>query len=164
MPEFSAAQMETVQALLGQYPDGRQKSAILPLLHMAQQSFGGYLSVDTMTYIATLVGMSPVEVYEVATFYTMFHLTPVGTYVLEVCRTGPCALAGAEDTIERIEAVLGIKDGETTPDGMFTLKTVECLASCGTAPVIQVGERYIEQVTPDRVPALIDQLRAGGRP
>jgi len=164
MPEFSTTQLEAVQTLLTQYPEGRQKSAILPLLHMAQQTFGGYLSVDTMNYVATLLGMQPVEVYEVATFYTMFHLTPVGTYVLEVCRTGPCALAGAEDTLERIESVLGIKDGETTPDGMFTLKTVECLASCGSAPVIQVGERYVEQVTPDRVPALIDQLRAGGCP
>lgn len=163
MPEFSVAQLESVQELLNQYPAGRQKSAILPLLHMAQHAFGGYLSVDTMNYVATLLGMQPVEVYEVATFYTMFHLTPVGTYVLEVCRTGPCALAGAEDTLERIEAVLGIKEGETTPDGMFTLKTVECLASCGTAPVIQVGERYIEQVTPDRVPELIHQLREGVR-
>jgi len=161
MPEFSPDRMTEVTQLIARYPDGRQKSALLPILHMAQQDFDGYLSTETMNYVASLLGIEPVEVYEVATFYTMFHLTPVGTYVLEICRTGPCALAGADDTLERLETILGIKEGETTPDGLFTIKTVECLASCASAPVVQVGERYINHVTPDCVPALLDDLQSG---
>ncbi len=161
MPEFSPDRMTEVAQLIARYPEGRQKSALLPILHMAQHDFGGYLSTETMNYVASLLAIEPVEVYEVATFYTMFHLTPVGTYVLEICRTGPCALAGADDTLERLETILGIKEGETTPDGLFTIKTVECLAACASAPVVQVGERYINQVTPDCVPALLDDLQLG---
>lgn len=161
MPEFSPDRMTEVAQLIARYPEGRQKSALLPILHMAQHDFGGYLSTETMNYVASLLAIEPVEVYEVATFYTMFHLTPVGTYVLEICRTGPCALAGADDTLERLETILGIKEGETTPDGLFTIKTVECLAACASAPVVQVGERYINQVTPDCVPALLEDLQLG---
>lgn len=150
----------TVQRIIARYPEGRQKSALLPVLHLAQAEFGGWLSVETMDYVAGLLDIKPIEVYEVATFYTMFNLKPVGKCVLEVCRTGPCWLRGSEDIISYIHEKLGIADGETSADGMFTLKTVECLASCGTAPVMQVGDHYIENLRRERMDDVLNQLRA----
>src|SRR5690606_10803680 len=127
-PQFSDATMALVQKIIKRYPEGRQKSALLPILHLAQAEFGGWLSPETMDYVADILNLKPIEVYEVASFYTMYNLRPVGKCTLEVCRTGPCMLRGADDIVEYLENKLGIKDGETTPDGMFTLKTVECLA------------------------------------
>ncbi|NBV42498.1 NAD(P)H-dependent oxidoreductase subunit E, partial [bacterium] len=118
---FSEDRLAEAKRIIAQYPEGRQKSAILPILHMAQHDFGGWLSVPVMDYVAQLLSIQPVEVYEVATFYTMFHLKPTGKYVLEVCRTGPCWLAGSEQIVQYMETVLGIKEGETTPDGLFTI-------------------------------------------
>ena len=141
------------------YPEGRQKSALLPVLHLAQTEFGGWLSPETMDYVASILKLKPIEVYEVASFYTMYNLRPVGKCVLEVCRTGPCMLRGSDEIIEYLENKLGISDGETTPDGMFTLKTVECLASCGTAPMMQVGDNYIEDLTCERLDGILDDLR-----
>ena len=112
-----------------------------------------------MDYVAGLLKILPVEVYEVATFYSMYNLAPVGRCVIEVCRTGPCWFLGAEEIIDYIEKKLGIKSGETTPDGMFTLKTVECLASCGTAPVMQIGEKYHENLTLPKVDDIINNCR-----
>jgi NADH-quinone oxidoreductase subunit E len=142
--KFSDATMALVQKIIKRYPEGRQKSALLPVLHLAQAEFGGWLSPETMDYVASILDIKPIEVYEVASFYTMYNLRPVGKCVLEVCRTGPCLLRGADDIVAHLENKLGIKDGETTPDGMFTLRTVECLASCGTAPMMQVGDHYME--------------------
>lgn len=156
---FSAGALERVNRIIKRYPEGRQKSALLPILHLAQAEFGGWLSTPVMDYVASLLNIKPIEVYEVATFYTMFNLKPVGKCVLEVCRTGPCALKGAEDIIEYIEQKLGIKEGETTADGIFTLKTVECLASCGTAPVMQAGQHYIENLSCDNLDAKLNDLR-----
>ena len=158
-PQFSDASMALVQKIIKRYPEGRQKSALLPVLHLAQAEFGGWLSPETMDYVASILNLKPIEVYEVASFYTMYNLRPVGKCLLEVCRTGPCMLRGSDDIIEYLEEKLGIKDGETTPDGMFTLKTVECLASCGTAPMMQVGQHYIEDLTCEKLDTVLDDLQ-----
>src|SRR5579872_4114381 len=127
---FSDDAIALVNKIIKRYPEGKQKSAILSILHLAQAEFGGWLSAPVMDYVASILKIQPIEVYEVASFYSMFNLKPVGKCVIEVCRTGPCWLMGAEDLVKFIEKKLGIKTGETSPDGMFTLKTVECLASC----------------------------------
>ncbi len=158
-PQFSTDAMALVQKVIRRYPEGRQKSALLPVLHIAQAEFGGWLSPETMDYVASILGLEPIEVYEVASFYTMYNLRPVGKCVLEVCRTGTCMLRGADDIVEYLEDKLGIKDGETTPDGMFTLKTVECLASCGTAPMMQVGEHYIENLSCEKLDGILSDLQ-----
>lgn len=158
-PQFSDAAMALAQKIIKRYPEGRQKSALLPLLHLAQAEFGGWLSPETLDYVASILNIKPIEVYEVASFYTMYNLRPVGKCLLEVCRTGPCMLRGSDDIIEYLENKLGIKEGETTPDGMFTLKTVECLASCGTAPMMQVGEHYIENLTCEKLDGILENLQ-----
>jgi len=145
--------------LVARYPEGKQKSALLPVLHLAQESFGGWLSAETMDYVASLLGVEPIEVYEVATFYSMYNLKPVGKYMFEVCQTGPCMLRGSDSIIAYIEEKLGIKPGETTLDGMFTLKTVECLGACGYAPMMQLGKHYREHLTSEKVDAIIEECR-----
>ena len=161
--EFSPEALALANRIIARYPEGRQKSALLPLLHLAQSEFGGWLSPETMDYVASLLSIKPVEVYEVATFYTMFNLKPVGNCLIEVCRTGPCWLRGADDIVEHFEKKLGITEGETTADGMFTLKTVECLGSCGTAPMLQCGAEFYENLTNDKVDELIEKLKASGK-
>jgi len=157
--KFSDDALALVHKIIKRYPEGKQKSALLPLLHIAQAEFGGWLSSDAMDYVATLLNILPVEVYEVATFYSMYNMKPVGKCVLEVCRTGPCWLLGAEDIVKYLEQKLNIKVGETTADGMFTLKTVECLAACGTAPVMQVGETYHENLNCEKLDTILNDYR-----
>ena len=156
---FSAETLEKVHMLIKRYPEGRQKSALLPVLHIAQEELGGYLSVDVMDYVASLLDIQPIEVYEVATFYSMFFLEKVGKYVLEVCHTGPCAICGGEEIIEYLKKKLEINIGETTPDGMFTLRTVECLGACGYAPVMQVNTDFHEFLTPQKIDDLLEDLK-----
>jgi NADH-quinone oxidoreductase subunit E len=158
-PQFTPAVLEELGRIIARYPEGRQKSALLPALHLAQRELGGWLSVPVMDYVASLLSLQPIEVYEVATFYTMFNTQPVGRFKLEPCRTGPCAIVGAEDLVSHLEARLGIRDGETTADGLFTLRSTECLGACGMGPVIQVGETYHERMSPDKVDALLEELR-----
>jgi NADH-quinone oxidoreductase subunit E len=160
--EFSAETMEVVQKLINRYPKGKQKSALLPVLHVAQAEFDGWLSAPVMDYVASILQIAPIEVYEVASFYSMYNLKPVGKCVLEVCRTSSCWLMGSEDIVRHIEKKLNIKDGETTTDGMFTLKTVECLGSCGTAPMLQCGADFYENLTLEKVDTLINRLKDGG--
>ena len=159
MVKFSEAQLAEFNRLVARYPEGKQKSALLPVLHLAQDSFDGWLSTETMDYVAELLSITPIEVYEVATFYSMYNTKPVGKYMFEVCQTGPCMLRGSDDIIAYIENTLGIKPGETTPDGMFTLKTVECLGACGYAPMMQLGKHYREHLTKEKVDAIIDECR-----
>ncbi len=159
MVKFSEEQMTEFKRLVARYPEGKQKSALLPVLHLAQDSFGGWLSTETMDYVAELLQITPIEVYEVATFYSMYNLKPVGKYMFEVCQTGPCMLRGSDDIIAYIGEKLGIKPGETTADGMFTLKTVECLGACGYAPMMQLGKHYREHLTKEKVDAIIDECR-----
>jgi NADH-quinone oxidoreductase subunit E len=159
MSKFSETQLAEVQRLVARYPEGKQKSALLPVLHLAQDSFGGWLSSETMDYVAELLNITPIEVYEVATFYSMYNLKPVGKYMFEVCQTGPCMLRGSDDIVAYIGEKLGIKPGETTTDGMFTLKTVECLGACGYAPMMQLGKHYREHLTKEKVDAIIAECR-----
>ena len=156
---FSEETLSEAQKLINRYPVGKHKSALIPILHLAQAEFDGWLSVDVMDYVASLLKIKPIEVYEVASFYSMFNLKPTGKCLLEVCRTTPCMLRGSDDLVAYLEKKLGIKDGETTKDGMFTLKTVECLGSCGTAPMLQCGADYHENLTNEKVDALIEKLR-----
>jgi NADH-quinone oxidoreductase subunit E len=157
--EFSKEALETVQKIIKRYPEGKQKSALLPVLHLAQAEFDGWLSTETMDYVASLLSIKPIEVYEVASFYTMFNLEPVGKCLLEVCQTGPCWLRGSDDVIAYLEKKLGIKVGETTADGMFTLKAVECLGSCGTAPMLQCGADFHENLTDEKLDKLVEDLK-----
>ncbi len=159
MIQFSDKKLSEVKKIIGRYPEGKQKSALIPVLHIAQEEFGGWLSADTMDYVASLIQVEPIEVYEVATFYSMYNLQPVGKYVFEVCQTGPCMLNGSDSIIAYIKNRLGIGVGETTPDGLFTLKTVECLGACGYAPLMQLGKNYREHLTKEKVDALIEECR-----
>lgn len=157
--KFSDDALALVSRIISRYPEGKQKSALLPLLHLAQAEFDGWLSPAVMDYVASLLNIQSIEVYEVASFYSMFNLKPVGKCVVEVCRTGPCWLMGAEDIVKYMEKKLGVKEGGTSADGMFTLKTVECLASCGTAPMMQIGETYHENLTLQKVDDILDGCR-----
>jgi NADH-quinone oxidoreductase subunit E len=138
--------------IVSRYPAGKQKSALLPLLHLVQAEFG-WTSVPAMDKVAEYLNIEPIEVYEVASFYSMYFLQPKGKYVLEVCRTGPCCLVGAEKIMDHIENKLGVKEGEVTADGLFSWRGVECLAACGYAPVLQIGPEYTfyENLTSNRL-------------
>lgn len=159
MIKFSDDKLKEVQQIVERYPEGRQKSALIPVLHLAQQEFGGWLDVPVMDYVASLLSLEPIEVYEVATFYSMFNLKPVGRYMFEVCQTGPCMINGSDDIVAYIEEKLGIKPGQTTSDGMFTVKTVECLGACGYAPMMQLGKHYKEHLTRQKVDQIIEECR-----
>jgi NADH-quinone oxidoreductase subunit E len=155
--KFSEEKLSKVNELMSHYPQGKQKSALLPVLHLAQQEFGGWLDVSTMDYVASLFNIQPIEVYEVATFYSMYNLKPVGKYIFEVCQTGPCMVNGSDEIINYIKQKLGIGVGETTKDGLFTLKLVECLGACGYAPMMQLGKTYREHLTKEKIDAIIDE-------
>ena len=127
---------------------------------MAQEEFGGWLDVPVMDYVAHILKIEPIEVYEVASFYSMYNLKPVGKYMFEVCQTGPCMINGSDDIIAYIKEKLNINVGETTADGMFTLKTVECLGACGYAPLMQLGKHYKEHLTKEKVDTIIEACRA----
>jgi NADH-quinone oxidoreductase subunit E len=156
---FKEETLELIRKITKRYPDGKHKSALIPVLHIAQAEFGGWLSPQTMDLVAEVLTLKPIEVYEVASFYSMFNLQPVGKCLIEVCRTSSCWLCGAEDIIDHLEHKLNIKVGETTSDGMFTLKAVECLGSCGTAPMMQVGADYHENLSIEKVDKLVDGFK-----
>lgn len=158
MVAFPEEKLAKAKEIISRYPAGKQKSALIPLLHLAQEEWG-WLSASAMDYVATLLEIDPIEVYEVATFYSMYHLKPVGQYVFEVCQTGPCMLRGSDNIIAYIQNKLQIKTGETTADGLFTLKTVECLGACGYAPMMQLGKHYREHLTQEKVDQIIEECR-----
>jgi NADH-quinone oxidoreductase subunit E len=160
--EFSIETLDKIRKIIARYPEGRSVSALLPVLHIAQEELGGYLSVDVMDYVAELLGILPVKVYEVATFYSQFYLEKTGTYVIEVCRTGPCAICGGEKISEFLQKKLNITDGETTSDGLFTLREVECLGACGYAPAMQINTEFYEHLTEEKAGKIIDMLRKNG--
>lgn len=166
MPVLSEGARKQIKDYMSRYPNPR--SALLPALHVAQNELG-WLPREAMEEVAEVVGVDWDQVEEVASFYTMYYKDPVGTYVLEVCKTLPCSILGADEIIEYLSAKLGIKPGETTADGMFTLFRVECLAACHRAPVMQVNHRYYQNLTPEKVDALIEaarqlQLQSAGGP
>jgi len=156
---FSEETLKRVHELTRHYPEGQQKSAILAILHIAQEELGGYLTVDIMDYVASILAIQPIEVYEVATFYSMFYLEKVGKYVIEVCHTASCAFCGGDDILAYLEEKLGIKRGETTKDGIFTLKSVECLGACGYAPVMQINTLFHEELTRKKIDKINDNCR-----
>jgi NADH-quinone oxidoreductase subunit E len=157
--EFSAEILEKISRIIGRYPEGKQKSALLPVMHIAQEEYGGYLSVDVMNYIAFLLNIQPVEVFEVATFYSQFYPEKTGRYVIEVCRTGPCAICGGEKISEYLQKKLKIGVEQTTGDGLFTLREVECLGACGYAPAMQINTEFYENLTEEKADKIIDDLR-----
>jgi NADH-quinone oxidoreductase subunit E len=157
--KFSEQKLQKVREIVARYPEGKQKSALLPVLHLAQEENGGWLSVEAMDHVAELLHLKPIEVYEVATFYSMYNLKPVGKYVFEVCHTGPCMVNGSDNIINYIKSKLNINVGETTTDGLFTLKTVECLGACGYAPMMQLGKHYREHLTPEKVDQIVEECR-----
>src|SRR3978361_840136 len=157
--KFSEEKINKVNEIIARYPEGKQKSALLPLLHMAQDENNGWLSAEAMDYVAELLKIKPIEVYEVATFYSMYNLKPVGRYLFEVCQTGPCMLNGSDQIIDYIKKKLGIGVGETTADGLFTLKTVECLGACGYAPLMPLGKHFREHLTKEKVDQIIEECR-----
>lgn len=155
---FSPEMMTEINQVIGLFPEGKSKSALIRILHIVQTHFG-WTSVPAMNKVAEILSIQPIEVYEVATFYTMFHLNPVGNYVFEVCRTGPCMIVGSDDIIAYIEQKLNIKVGGTTSDGMFTLKTAECLGGCGYGPVMQCKYKFHEHLTTEKVDEIIEAYR-----
>lgn len=160
MIQFSEEKLNKVSEIIQRYPEGKQKSALLPILHLAQDEFGGWLDTPVMDYVAILLNIEPIEVYEVASFYSMYNLKPVGKYLFEVCQTGPCMINGSDDIIGYIKTKLNIGVGETTADGLFTLKTVECLGACGYAPMMQLGKTYREHLTKEKVDAIVAECRS----
>ncbi len=154
--QFSEENKIEFEKILAKYPPDRKRAAMLPTLWLAQRQWG-WISNEVMEYVAKLLDVAPMKVYEVVTFYTMFNQKPVGKYHLQVCRTLSCELCGKEDIVSHLKKKLGIKLGETTTDGKFTLTEVECLGSCGTAPMMQLNEDYHESLTPQKV----DEILAG---
>lgn len=158
---FKPETLEKVKEIIARYPEGKQKSALIPVLFLAQKEFGGWLDIPVMDYVASVLELKPIEVYEVATFYTMFNMKPVGKYVLEVCETGPCMICGSHKILDHLRKTLNIKDGETTPDGLFTIKPAQCLGACGYAPMMQLGKFYQEHLTIEKVDEILELCRQG---
>lgn len=154
--EFSPERLKRFQETISRYP--KKEAAMIPVLCLAQEEFG-YLSEDAIEYVAEIMGLSPARIYGVVTFYSMLRRKPVGKYHIQVCRTLPCALAGAERITALLKARLGIEAGETTRDGRVTLSQVECLASCGTGPMMQVNEDYYENLTEEKLEEILQSLK-----
>jgi NADH-quinone oxidoreductase E subunit len=161
---FTPENLDRAKAYIAKYPPGRQASAVLPLLWIAQEQNAGWLPRAAMDHVAEVLGMAPIRVYEVATFYTMFNLRPVGRYLLQACTTTPCWLRGSDDVVRACENKLGIGVGGTTKDGLFTLVEVECLGACVNAPILQVNNDYYEDLDGPAMERLLDALRAGTPP
>lgn len=160
--EFTPENYKEIDRILAKYPANYKKSGVIPLLHLAQKQNDNFLSLSAMKKIAKVLGVAEMDVYEVASFYTMFNRTKVGKYHLQICATTPCMLCGAYEVIHAIEKHVGCKLGETSPDGMFTLQEVECLGACANAPMLQVnGEWVYEDLTPENVIGLLDKLKSG---
>lgn len=156
---FTPELLARISELIGHYPSDKRKSALLPVLHEVQDAHDNWLSIELMDKVAEIIGIKPVEVYEVVSFYTMFNRKPIGKYMFEFCMTSPCCLRGAEDMLEYTCDKLGIQKGETTPDGNFTVVGVECLGACGYAPMMQLGDSYQEHLTKEKIDQLITDCK-----
>lgn len=162
--DFTEDNYKRVGMILAKYPENYKQSGIIPLLDLAQRQHGGWLPVAAMDKVADIVGVVPSRVYEVASFYTMFNRTKVGKYFIQLCGTTPCMVCGSEEIKQTIEKHLGIKNGGTSEDGMFTLLEVECLGACANAPMIQLNDDYYECLTPETMVALIEDCKKGKPP
>jgi NADH-quinone oxidoreductase subunit E len=154
--EFSPAALDKFNEIVARYP--KKEAAMLPVLYLAQQEFG-FIGPEAIDYVAKLMDQPPARVYGVVSFYTMFNMKPIGRHHIQICRTLPCALRGAERVTTKLKQTLGIEPGQTTPDGRFTLSEVECLASCGTAPMMQVNDDYYENLTENKISEILDSLK-----
>jgi NADH-quinone oxidoreductase subunit E len=162
--EFTADNMKKAKAFVARYPTGRQRSAVMPLLDLAQRQNGGWLPDGAVDAIAGILGMAPIRVLEVATFYSMYKLEPVGKHQINVCTTTPCWLRGSDEVIQACKKSLGIAVGETTADGEFTLAEVECAGACVNAPVVEIGDEYYEDVDAESMARIIEALKRGDKP
>jgi NADH-quinone oxidoreductase subunit E len=149
------------QKHIAKYPEGKQQSAVMPLLDIAQRQNGGHVTVEIMEYIADYLDMPAIRVQEVATFYTMYNHKPIGKHHVQVCGTTPCWLRGSDEIMSACKKHLGINKGETTEDGMFTLGEVECAGACVNAPVVSIGDDYFEDLTPETMVELLEKLAKG---
>ncbi|MEK7245548.1 MAG: NADH-quinone oxidoreductase subunit NuoE [Pseudomonadota bacterium] len=156
--------IKRAEAIIAKYPAGRQASAVIPLLDLAQRQGGGWLTQAAMDYVADYLKMPPIRVYEVASFYTMFNLKPVGRHHVQVCTNLPCWLRGSDVVAETCRRTLGVGFTETTVDGQFTLSEVECLGACVNAPMMQIDDDYYEDLDPDTTRAVLSVLKRGGKP
>ncbi len=161
---FTPENLEKAKATIARYPEGRQASAVLPLLHLAQEQHGGWLPQAALDYVAELLSMPRIKVYEVASFYDMFHLEPTAPIKVRVCTTTPCWLCGAEEVLKACREVLGCEVGENSPDGRFFLREFECLGACANAPVMWIGEDYFEDLDYERAKAVLEAIKRGERP
>lgn len=161
---FTTENQAVAGKIIAKYPQGREASAVLPLLDLAQRQAGGWLPRAAMDHVAEMLHMAPIRVYEVATFYTMFNTKPVGKYLVQVCRTTPCWLRGAAEMTEICKRKLGVGLKETSADGLFTLVEVECLGACVNAPVVQFNDDFYEDLDPKKLEWLIDEFKAGRKP
>lgn len=162
--EFTADNVEKANAFIARYPEGRQRSAVMPLLDLAQRQNGGWLPDGAVEAIAGILGMAPIRVLEVATFYSMYKLEPVGKHRINVCTTTPCWLRGSDDVVHACKKSLGIEVGETTADGEFTLAEVECAGACVNAPVVEIGDEYFEDLDAESMTRIIEALKRGEKP
>lgn len=168
--QFTPENFAKAKEIIARYPAGRQRSAVMPLLTLAQFQHDGWVPQAAIEYIASILGLAPIKVHEVASFYTMYNLAPVGKHHLQVCTTTPCWLRGSDEIVKACESKLGVKAGETTPDGLFTLVEAECLGACVNAPMLQVTsvnperDGYYEDLTPHLAMSLIDALAADMAP
>lgn len=161
MFNFSQENQKQVQEILAKYPTERKKSAVMPLLDLAQRQNQNWVSKDVIECIAKILEIPEIKVYEVASFYTMYNLKPVGKFLLQFCKTTPCMLRGVDAIMKACEEKLGIKMDQTTADGLFTLKEVECLGACVNAPVVQINDDFAEDLTVESFLKIIDELKAG---
>ncbi len=162
--EFTPENKALAQTIIARYPEGRQQSAIVPLLDIAQRQAGGWLPRAAIEYLADMLGMAIIRAYEVVTFYTMFNLAPVGKHLVQVCTTTPCWLRGSDEVLAACKSRLGIEVGHTTPDGQFSLMEVECLGACVNAPMMQVNDYFYEDLDAASTTAVLDALARGETP
>lgn len=161
---FNAEYEARAQTIIGRYPEGRQQSAVIPLLDLAQRQAGGWLPTEVLEYVASYLGMPKIRVLEVASFYSMFNLEPVGKNFVQLCRTTPCWLRGSDDLRAAAKDVTGCGLGETSEDGLFTVVEVECLGACCNAPMVQINDDYFEDLTADSFKSVLEALKRGETP
>lgn len=161
--EFTKENLQRAKALMNIYPEGHKAAAVLPVLDLAQRQHG-WLPISAMHKVAELLGMPRMRVYEVATFYTMYNRKPIGKHHVQVCTTTPCMLCGSTEIMDAIKDKLGLKEGETTADGLFTLGSVECLGACVNAPMVQIDDDYYEDLTVKDIEDILGELKAGKKP
>ncbi|CAE6460120.1 unnamed protein product [Rhizoctonia solani] len=163
--KFTSENLKVAEETIAKYPTQYKKAAVIPLLDLAQRQNKGWTSISAMNYVAELLGMPPMRVYEVATFYTMFNREPIGTNFIQVCTTTPCMLRGSTEILETVQSHLGgIKVGDTTKDGKFTLAEVECLGACSNAPMLAMNDDFYEDLTPETTKKILDAFAKGEKP